>query len=42
MLPAALPFEYFQYIDRGDRIRRSRTRPNCTRVRRGTTNGTRD
>jgi hypothetical protein len=35
MHPAALPFEYLQLIDRGDRIRRSRTRPSGSRVRRG-------
>ena len=36
MLLAPLPFDYLQHIDRGDRIRRSRTRPNGSRVRRGT------
>jgi hypothetical protein len=36
MLPAALPFDYVQHIDRGDRIRRSRIRPSGSRVRRGT------
>jgi hypothetical protein len=36
MLPAAIPFDYLQHIDRGDRIRRSRTRPSGRRVRRGT------
>ncbi len=35
MLPAALPFEYVQLIDRSDRIRRSRIRPSGSRVRRG-------
>jgi hypothetical protein len=40
MLPAQLPFEYLQHIDRGDRIRRSRTRPNGNRVRRGTPRAT--
>jgi hypothetical protein len=34
MLPAALPYEYLQHIDRGERIRRSRDRPNGSRVRR--------
>ncbi len=32
---SALPFEYVQYIDPGDRFRRSRSRPNGSRVRRG-------
>jgi hypothetical protein len=41
MLHAALPFDYLQHIDRGGRIRRSRTRPNGTRVRRSTLGGTR-
>jgi hypothetical protein len=36
MLLATLPFDYLQQIDRGDRVRLSRTRPNGTRVRRGT------
>ena len=41
MLLAALPFHYLQHIiDRGDGIRRSRTRPNGSRVRRGTPGGT--
>jgi hypothetical protein len=35
MLVASLPFDYVQHIDRGDRIRRSRPRPNGSRVRRG-------
>jgi hypothetical protein len=35
MFPAALPFDYIQQIDRGDRVRRSRIRPNGSRVRRG-------
>ena len=34
MHPAALPFDYLQHIDRGDRIRRSRARPSGSRVRR--------
>lgn len=36
MLLAPLPFDYVQHIDRGDRIRRSRSRPNGSRLRRGT------
>jgi hypothetical protein len=35
MFPAALPFDYLQQIDRGDRVRRSRIRPSGSRVRRG-------
>jgi hypothetical protein len=35
MFPAALQFDYIQQIDRGDRVRRSRNRPNGSRVRRG-------
>jgi hypothetical protein len=35
MFPAAIPFDHLQQIDRGDRIRRSRTRPSAVRVRRG-------
>jgi hypothetical protein len=35
MLPASLPFDYIQQIDRGDRVRRGRTRPSGSRVRRG-------
>jgi hypothetical protein len=35
MHPAALPFEFHQLIDRGDRIRRSRGRLTGSRVRRG-------
>ncbi len=42
MLPAALPFDYFQHIDQGDRIRRSRIRPKGSRVRRGMPGGTRE
>ena len=34
MHPAALPFDYVKYLDPGDRIRRSRTRPHGSRVRR--------
>ncbi len=33
MLIAQLPFDYIQLIDRGDRIRRVRIRPNGGRVR---------
>jgi hypothetical protein len=36
MLPAALPFDYLQYLERGARVRRSRRRPSGSRVRRGT------
>ena len=36
MFSAALPFDYARHIDRGDRTRRSCTRPHGTRVRRGT------
>jgi hypothetical protein len=39
MFPAALPFDYLKHIDRHDRIRRSRTRPNGSRVRRGVPGG---
>ena len=35
MLIASLPYEYAKQIDRGDRIRRSHTRPSFSRVRRG-------
>ncbi len=35
MLVTYLPFEYIQLIDRGDRVRRSRTRAGGSRVRRG-------
>jgi hypothetical protein len=35
MLLAPLPFDYLQHLDRGDRIRRTRTRPTGSRVRRG-------
>jgi hypothetical protein len=41
MLPA-LPFDYLQHIGPNDRIRRSRTRPTGSRVRRGTPGGTRE
>jgi hypothetical protein len=40
MFPAALPFDYLKHIDRGDRIRRLRARPNDSRVRRGRPGGT--
>ncbi len=36
MLLAPLPLDYLQYMDRGDRVRRSRVRPNGSRVRRDT------
>jgi hypothetical protein len=32
---AQLPYDYLQHADPGDRIRRSRARPNGSRVRRG-------
>ena len=35
MHPAAIPFDYVQYLDTGDRLRRTRARPNGSRVRRG-------
>ena len=35
MLPAALPFDYVQHLDRGDRVRRSRAHPSGSRLRRG-------
>jgi hypothetical protein len=35
MLPTALPFDYLQHADRGARVRRSRTRPSGSRMRRG-------
>jgi hypothetical protein len=35
MFSAALPFDYLQHLDRGDRTRTSRTRPHGSRVRRG-------
>ena len=35
MISAAIPFDYIRHIDRGDRTRRSRTRPHGSRVRRG-------
>jgi hypothetical protein len=40
MLPASLPFDYLQHFGRGDRVRRSRARPNGSRVRRGAPRGT--
>ncbi|MBA2360597.1 MAG: hypothetical protein H0V79_06645 [Actinobacteria bacterium] len=39
MLFTQLPFDNLQYMDRGDRVRRSRTRPNARRVRRGGSGG---
>jgi hypothetical protein len=35
MLPASLPLDYLQHLDRGDRVRRSRICPGGSRVRRG-------
>ena len=35
MLLAPLPFDYLQHFDRHDRVRRTRTRPTGSRVRRG-------
>jgi hypothetical protein len=35
MLLAPLPFDYLQHLDRSDRLRRIRTRPTGSRVRRG-------
>jgi hypothetical protein len=35
MHPAALPFDYAKYLDTGDRLRRTRARPDGSRVRRG-------
>ena len=35
MFPAVLPFEYVRHINPGDRYRRTRIRPNGSRVRRG-------
>ena len=40
MFLARLPYDYLQHLDRGDRIRRSGTRPNGGRVRRGTPSAT--
>jgi hypothetical protein len=40
MFPAPLPFDYIQYFDRGDRLRRSRARANGSRVRRTQRGGT--
>jgi len=34
MLFATLPFDYIQHLDPGDRVRRTRTRPTGSRVRR--------
>jgi hypothetical protein len=34
MLLAPLPFDYLQHLERGDRLRRTRTRPTGSRVRR--------
>jgi hypothetical protein len=35
MFSPALPLDYVKHIDRGDRIRRLRTRPSGSRMRRG-------
>jgi hypothetical protein len=35
MLLAPLPFDYLHHLDRHDRVRRKRTRPTDSRVRRG-------
>jgi len=41
MLLAPLPFDYLQHLlDRHDRVRRTRTRPTGSRVRRGTPSAT--
>lgn len=40
MFLARLPIDYLRHLDRGDRIRRSRSRPNGARVRRDTSDGT--
>jgi len=34
MLLATLPFDYIQHLDPGDRVRRTRTRPTGSRIRR--------
>jgi hypothetical protein len=34
MFPASLPIDYLHHVDRGDRLRRSGSRPNGSRVRR--------
>jgi hypothetical protein len=39
MLLASLPFDYLQYLDRHDPVRRKRNRPTGSRVRRGTACG---
>lgn len=40
MLLPTLPYDYIKHIDRGDCIRRSRVRPNGSRVRRGAVGAT--
>ena len=39
MLLAPLPFDYLEHFDQRDRVRRTRTRPTGSRVRRGTASG---
>lgn len=39
MIVSALPFEYLQYIERGERVRRPAPRPKGSRVRRRTRGG---
>ena len=34
MLLGTLPFDYIQHLDPGDRVRRTRTRPTGSRIRR--------
>jgi len=36
MLLGSLPLDYLQHLGRHDRIRRTRTRPTGSRIRRGT------
>jgi hypothetical protein len=39
---AGLPLDYIQHLDRDERIRRSRTRPSGSRIRRGMPHRTAD
>jgi hypothetical protein len=39
MLLAPLPFDYLQHLERGDRVRRTRSRPTGSRRRRLTSDG---
>ncbi len=39
MFPSALPYDLVQYIDPGDRVRRTRARPIGIRVRRAASRG---